>query len=109
MPREGSRQDAGKGCDLVPIALDLINTRFLMNKEVHDQRKIDSAFRCAGSDPRGLFKHRAEGLSYRRALSVEEKYRDNGLLDRRAAQPKQPSAEPRKLMGQKLEQKLRRI
>ena len=40
---------------------------------------------------------------------MEEKYRDNGLLDRRAAQPQQPSAESRKLMGQKLEQKLRRI
>src|SRR6476660_10358923 len=109
MPQEGSRQDAGKGCYLVPIALDLINTRFLMNKEVHDQRKIDPAFRCAGSDPRGLFKHRAEGLSYGRALSVEEKDRDNGLLDRRAAQPKQPSAKPRKLVGPTLEQKLRRI
>ena len=33
MPWEGSRQDAGQGCDLVRIVLDLINTRFLMNKE----------------------------------------------------------------------------
>jgi|GraSoiStandDraft_24_1057298.scaffolds.fasta_scaffold993369_1 hypothetical protein len=93
----------------VVIALDLINTRSLMDKEVDDQRKIDSAFRCAGSDPRGLCKHRAEGLSYRSALSMEEKHCDNGLLDRGAAQPQQPSAESRKLMGQRLEQKLRRI
>ena len=80
-----------------------------MNKEVHDQRKIDPSYRCACSDPRGLFKHRAEGLSYRSTLSVEEKYRDNGLLDRRAAKPEQPGAEPAELVGQRLDQELRRF
>jgi hypothetical protein len=40
---------------------------------------------------------------------VEEEYCDNCLLDWRAAQQKQSGAEPRKLMGQALEQKLRRI
>lgn len=29
----GLGKDVGQGCDLVPIALDLINTRFLMNKK----------------------------------------------------------------------------
>ena len=84
----GLGKDVGQGCDLVPIELDLVNTRFLMNKKLHDQRKIDPVSRCAGSDHRGLCKHRAEDLSYRKALSVEGKYRNNGLLDRRAAQPK---------------------
>jgi hypothetical protein len=40
---------------------------------------------------------------------MEEKYRDNGLLGRREAERKQSDTKPHKLMGQKLEQKLRRI
>jgi hypothetical protein len=53
------------------MALDLINTRFLMNKELHDQRTIGPVSRCAGSDHRGLCTHRAEGLSYRRAIAKQ--------------------------------------
>ena len=79
------------------------------NKEAYDESNIDPVDQCAGSNQRGMFKHQAECLSHRRALSVEEKYRDNCLLDRREAERKQSGAEPHKLMGQKLEQKLRRI
>ena len=80
-----------------------------MNKEAYDEGYIDPLDRCVGSDHRGLFKHWAQCLSHRKALSVEEKYCDNRLLDRRAAKRKQSGAEPQKLMGQRLEQKLRRI
>ena len=79
------------------------------NKEAYDKSNIDPVDRCAGSNQRGMFKHQAECLSHRRALSVEEKYRDNCLLGRREAERKQSGAEPYKLMGQKLEQKLWRI
>jgi hypothetical protein len=80
------------------------------NKEAYDESNIDPVGRCAGSsNQRGMFKHQAECLSHRRALSVEEKYRDNCLLGRREAERKQSGAKPHKLMGQKLEQKLRRI
>ena len=47
----------GFGCDLFRIALDSINTRFLMNKEAYDESNIDPVDRCAGGDQRGLFKH----------------------------------------------------
>ena len=47
----------GLGCDLLRIALDSINTRFLMNKEAYDESNIDPVDRRAGSDRRGLFKH----------------------------------------------------
>jgi hypothetical protein len=79
------------------------------NKEAYDESNIDPVDRCAGSNQRGMFKHQAECLSHRRALPVEGEYRDNCLLDRREAERKQSGAEPHKLMGQKLEQKLRRI
>ena len=39
------------------IALDSIDSRFLMNKEAYDESNIDRVDRCAGSDHRGLFKH----------------------------------------------------
>jgi len=79
------------------------------NKEAYDKSNIDPIDRCAGSNQRGMFKHQAECLSHRRALSVEEKYRDNCLLGWREAERKQSGPEPYKLMGQKLEQKLWRI
>jgi hypothetical protein len=79
------------------------------NKEAYDKSNIDPVDRCAGNIQSGMFKHQAECLSHRRALSVEEKYRDNCLLGRREAERKQSGAEPYKLMGQKLEQKLWRI
>jgi hypothetical protein len=78
-------------------------------KEAYDKSNIDPIDRCAGSNQRGMFKHQAGCLSQRRALSMEEKYRDNCLLGRREAERKQSGAESHKLMGQKLEQKLRRI
>ncbi len=53
-----------------------------MKKEAYYESNIDPVDRCAGSNQRGLFKHQAECLSHRRALSVEEKYCDNYLLDR---------------------------